>query len=425
MEQIIDIGNISDEENVFKLNSDDLSIGSLDSNIGTTSGVELFMNEKIKDGKKTHETSDLGDISAIDLAKPKYEEIHLPKNVNMSEDDIHVGKDTASDIFNMKPTWDGYQKFNEIPMNANIKPTSDGNKYEIIKEKKRYIKLLKDLKKNGEDVSTDFSVESSLDDIKSEYESAVEDKSKSNSIKFQGNLMLTIIHGIEYFNQSLNPFDIDIDGWHEKCKEDLDSYEEIFGELHEKYKSKASLAPELRLLFQLAGSASMVYVTNRAIKSIMPNTDDILQQHPELAAQISKAAVDSMSQKNPNMSNFMNNFIPSQPQKTNVYREPPNRPDLKTAMGDNSNTGYNINNNHGQTKNFEKSTKRPEMRGPPDVSDILSNIKTKTIDVPTHETKDSSISNLSIKELKEMQQTNVPRTKKRSDSKKNTISLDV
>ena len=33
--------------------------------------------------------------------------------------------------------------------------------------------------------------------------------------------------------------------------ENIDDYDEIFGELFDKYKSRASMAPELKLLFQL------------------------------------------------------------------------------------------------------------------------------------------------------------------------------
>ena len=36
----------------------------------------------------------------------------------------------------------------------------------------------------------------------------------------------------------------------EKINENVDDYDEIFAELHDKYKSKAKMAPEIKLLFQ-------------------------------------------------------------------------------------------------------------------------------------------------------------------------------
>ena len=63
---------------------------------------------------------------------------------------------------------------------------------------------------------------------------------------------------------------IHLDGWGEQVNENIDDNDEIFAELHEKYKSKATMAPELKLLFQLGGSAIMVHMTNTMFKSAMP-----------------------------------------------------------------------------------------------------------------------------------------------------------
>ena len=44
-----------------------------------------------------------------------------------------------------------------------------------------------------------------------------------------------------------------MDGWGEQVNENISDYDEI-SQLHEKYKSKVKMAPELKLLFQLGGS---------------------------------------------------------------------------------------------------------------------------------------------------------------------------
>ena len=81
-------------------------------------------------------------------------------------------------------------------------------------------------------------------------------------------------------------------------------------ELHEKYKSKAKMAPELKLLFQLGGSGIMVHMTNTMFKSSMPGMDDIMKQNPELMQQFTQAAVNTMGESNPGFGNFMNSFMP-------------------------------------------------------------------------------------------------------------------
>ena len=77
----------------------------------------------------------------------------------------------------------------------------------------------------------------------------------------------------------------------------------------EKYKSKASMAPEMKLLFQLGGSALMVHMTNSMFKSSMPGMDDIMRQNPELMQQFTSAAVNSMGQNSPGLGGFMNSMM--------------------------------------------------------------------------------------------------------------------
>lgn len=69
-----------------------------------------------------------------------------------------------------------------------------------------------------------------------------------------------------------------------------------------------------------------------------------------------------------------------------------------------------------------KST-RPEMSGPSDISDILSGLKTKNINIQNNGDKDSKIS---VQELKEMSETKPSgRGKRRQKSDKNTVALHL
>ena len=110
---------------------------------------------------------------------------------------------------------------------------------------------------------------------------------------------MACINGIEFLNGKFDPFDIKLDGWGEQVNENINDYDEIFSELYEKYKSKAKMAPELKLLFQLGGSAMIVHMTNSLFKTSMPGMDDILRDNPDLMKSFQSAAVNSMSQSNP------------------------------------------------------------------------------------------------------------------------------
>ena len=320
------------------------------------------------------------------------------------------------------------------------------SKEELLREKFKYLKKLESLEKKGVELSKKYNMESSLTEMIGEYESIMEEKTKQNSIKFQGNMLMAFVNGIEFLNNKFDPFDINLDGWSEQVNENITDYDEIFGELHEKYKSKASLAPELKLLFQLGGSATMVYMTNSMFKSSMPGMDDILRQNPDLMRSFQNAAVNSMAQTNPGFSGFMSGIMnptsssqysggpppPLATQGPNAVPPPNGRPGNNNFARPDLNMGRSNFSDQARTSfvddgiQLEEKSKRnrPEMKGPNDISDILSGLKTKTINIQENKNENSTIS---LDDLKDLQsEGNLPkRTKRRQKSASNTVSLDI
>ena len=550
MEEVIDLGNLSDLDNSFSNKSSrgggggggGGSSGTKSVNFG--GGLELLMNDKLKTGNKNGGGGDNIDLDDLNELEDELNDLSdavgggggsggvkkISKNFksdffgsagatsssstgggggiklsNYNDDDAsdggysearynnisgsNVGASTAN-TDNDNKTWDGFGKFSNIPLNpdANVDATPQMSKEELLREKFKMLQKLEELETKGVRLSKKYSMESSLLEMKGEYETHVEEREKKNSIKFQQKLLMTAITGLEFLNNKFDPFDLKLDGWSEQINENVDDYEEIFGELHEKYKSKAKMAPELKLLFQLGGSAIMLHMTNTMFKSAMPGMDDIMRQNPELMKQFTQAAVNTMSQSSPNFGNFMGDMMggmgggggmggmaapPPISSNFNNQRPPPapvatkgpnsippprregdisNRPDLNFGRGG-MNDGVNL------TDNFvnafaNKSMRgapppnpqnpRPEMRGPSDISNILSGLKTKSINIPGSGSGSGSGSNdmtsfggggnnadekgstISISELKDLQNDNMPnKTKRKPKSEKNTISLDI
>jgi hypothetical protein len=283
-------------------------------------------------------------------------------------------------------------------------------------------------------------------------------------------MLMACITGLEFLNNKFDPFDLKLDGWSEQVNDNIDEYDEIFAELHEKYKSKAKMAPELKLLFQLGGSAIMLHMTNTLFKSSMPGMDDIMRQNPELMQQFTQAAVNQMGQSNPGLGGFMNGMMnadptppsrsgPPPPMRTQGPGAPPapqrnSRPDLSFAG--NNQDGISITETFEAADPPQRSRRqvRPEMKGPSDIDDILSGLKKTSApqppqqsapplsqqaattqmfngantqeNKPTSSTKEDNGSTISISDLKELQNTNLPKkSKRRKTSEKNTISLDI
>jgi len=387
-------------------------------------GLELLMNDRIKDSKKPTSDIDLDDLNNLenelnDLSdaneggsyKPKSDFFNNPSvsfsespsvKLNNYDDDVpNLGKSTSQTESDSK-TWDGYGKFNNIPMNPDktgpIEPKL--SKEETLREKFKYLRRLEALEKKGVELSKKYNMESSLLEMQGEYETIMDEKSTQNSVKFQGNMLMAVINGMEFLNSKFDPFDIKLDGWSEQLQENISDYDDIFGELHEKYKSKASMAPELKLLFQLGGSAMMVHMTNTMFKSAMPGMDDP-----------------------PPMGRPGNNNYAT-------------RPDLNMSRSSFTDDGLSLRENferpdvQDRTSKKQQAPPRAEMKGPSDISDILSGLKTKTINIqgpPTQAQPNNDNSTISISDLKDLQsEGNMPkRSGRRKKSASNTVSLDI
>ena len=372
-----------------------------------------------------------------------------PVTKNDDNDPINLGKSTAN--MNENKTWDGFGKFNNVPINlAKAQEKPELTKEEELKEKFKYLRKLEDLEKKGVTLSKRYNMDSNLNEMIGEYETIVAEKEKSNAIKFQGKMLMACITGLEFLNNKFDPFDIKLDGWGEQINENIDEYDEIFAELHEKYKSKAKMSPELKLLFQLGGSGMMIHMSNTLFKSSMPGMDDIMRQNPELMKQFTQAAVNTMGQSKPGLGGFMNGlfgnnganpgFGASMPPNVNSGPPPPpvesklpersqrvqniiNRPDIMSARG------MEMDNGEGNPFSEQRIT-RPEMKGPSvappsqNIASLLSGLKTKQVDV--NERRNNESSTISIEDLRDLTNAKIPtKSKRRQKSDKNIVSLDI
>ena len=469
---------MADIMEITELNFDSGDFGNNDgfgksSNFG--GGLELLMNDRVKENNKPTSDIELDDLNNLENElnnlvddiptnsyKPKSDFFSKP-SVSFEEPsgqfgggDASLGQSTAQ-TENEHKTWDGFSKFNNIPLNPdrNVPMEPKMSKEDLLREKFKYLRKLEALEKKGVELSKKYNMESPLQEMMGEYETIMEEKSKQNSVKFQGNMLMAVINGIEFLNGKFDPFDIKLDGWSEQIQENINDYDDIFGELHEKYKSKASMAPELKLLFQLGGSAMMVHMTNTMFKSAMPGMDDILRQNPDLMRSFQSAAVNTMAGSNPGFSGFMSGIMREGPNPSYGGPPPPMatqgpnavpppsgrpgnnsfaRPDLNMSRNNFVDDGISLRENFErpdfQDRTSKRSAPRPDMKGPSDISDILSGLKTKTINIQ-EPVQSSSIQNdnstISISDLKELQaEGNMPkRSGRRKKSASNTVSLDI
>ena len=166
-------------------------------------------------------------------------------------------------------------------------------------EKKEKMELLYQfdrMEKKGFKMPRKFTMDSSLDEMKNEFERLKKDREVDASVSFQRKMLVAAVTGVEFLNNKFDPFDVKLDGWSENINDGIGEYDDIFEELHEKYKSKSKMAPELRLIMALAGSGFMFHLTNTMFKTNLPGFDQVMKQNPDLMKQFASATANTMSQ---------------------------------------------------------------------------------------------------------------------------------
>jgi len=165
------------------------------------------------------------------------------------------------------------------------------------------------LRDKGMRIPKTFSMSSDYEEMKYEYERLSYQRKVDASVKMQRHMLISVVTGMEFLNTKFDPFSIKLDNWSEQVHESIHDYDDIFEELYEKYKEKGQMAPELRLLFTLFGSAFMFHLSNTMFKSALPGVGDIMKQNPDLMQQFGQAAASSMGKSQPGFGGFMGNIL--------------------------------------------------------------------------------------------------------------------
>ena len=163
-------------------------------------------------------------------------------------------------------------------------------------EKQDILLKLLALEKKGVVLTKKYSMSSKLSDLRFELQLHKNNAEIDVSVKFQQKLLMAAVTGLEFANKKFDPIGAKLDGWSESVMENLDDYESIFIKLHEKYKQRADLPPELQLLVTLVGSGFMFHITKSLFSSSMPTgLNDV--QSSEIMRNISAAMAQSNAPK--------------------------------------------------------------------------------------------------------------------------------
>ena len=246
------------------------------------------------------------------------------------------------------------------------------------KEKQEKIELLNKLQRletKGYPVSKRFTMDNSLEEIKQEFSRLVDARNLEGSLRFQRQMLMGAITGMEWMNNKFDPFDVKLEGWSESVHTNVEDFDEIFEELYDKYKERGKMPPEMRLMMAVAGSGFMCHVSNSFFRQKMPTMDDVLKNNPQLAKQMAQAAA---AQAGPGFGNFMGMAMGMPQQQQAMMQggnstQQPMDPVLSqgVSMGAFGNSSRSAPNPSLQAQAQAQLQPRREMKGPSGVDDIL------------------------------------------------------
>lgn len=327
-------------------------------------GIELLMNNKKRapsdiaslsshnDFNEPNNTRIISDSDSDTSDSDSDDNFNLNNNMNNMNINDNQNFSNMNDNFNNEQFNNEQININNTNENQSINNnsvyqssySSRPSEEEINNKKRNLLYQFDRLEKKGVKLPRKYNINSDLDEMQSDYDRIMNDRSADASIKFQRKVLIATVTGIEFMNTKFDPINARLDGWSENVHENVDDYDDVFEELHQKYKGDSKMAPELRLLMSLAGSAFMFHLTNTMFKSSLPGLDDVMKQNPDLMRQFAAATASTMNKSGNDQTGmsgmFANMFGGDQssqmppPRQQNKMRGPDNIDDILNELGD-------------------------------------------------------------------------------------------
>ena len=204
------------------------------------------------------------------------------QNVSAPDEEIDYGDDDAN-------FFDDGEEYGPGPNQGSEEEQPTKGYSSIDEEKADLINKLGRLEKKGFAVNKRLNAYSNVDELRTEVKRITYSIDVEQSVRFSRRMLVACVTGLEFLNKRYNPFEIQLEGWSESVMENVDDYDGVFEELYVKYRSKISVAPEVKLIMMLGGSAMMFHLTNSMFKSVMPNMNDVIKQNPDLVKNMMSA----------------------------------------------------------------------------------------------------------------------------------------
>lgn len=188
------------------------------------------------------------------------------------------------------PTLDELKEMNldEIPFHMLDEQT------QRLKRMEKYAEILA-IKKMGITLTKSYDINSDYDEMCFEVKFWKDYQCKKDGVEMAKGFLVNAVQGLEFLNESYDPFGLKLGGWSEQVELGKDSYTSVFEELYDKYKiSGRKIQPEIKLVLMMSASAASFHASKKMAESI-PGLDSVLSNNPELLAKLQNGINNNIS----------------------------------------------------------------------------------------------------------------------------------
>ena len=277
LEALADPQKLLPEKTIIQITKNDLDNEDsfkIEDNIESINQQNDILSD-IRDSKEYNNMS----ASSPQLFNNKYD---TPDFTNLKfNKDTHTSKEIPSPLREIPK-----EIFKE-DIKKSISPKLSIAEQKVLKFKKmESLAKLMNIKNSGIELTRNYNMESDLDDIEAELKYHTDIQSKKNGLQLVKSFMCNCITGIEYLNDKYDPFGFKLNGWADEVKSNKDDFDEVFGELLDKYKGNGKkMEPELKLIMLLVISGGSFHLS-QSLSSNLPGLDDIIKNNPKLLSKI-------------------------------------------------------------------------------------------------------------------------------------------
>lgn len=290
--------------------------------MGDVFGADFLMNPKI--------------VNAGDVSMANIESVELPTIDIGATDDIPAPKlvPSLNETGPLK-TDEGLNNFNAEPFfGASSTSHRKMSEEHIMKEKYELLRKFERLGRLGVPMRKRFTLDSPIEEMRMELDFIKREKDMDDTIQQFAEWYVSGMSALEWSSTNvafMKAFGLKLQGLSEAAQMNVSKMEDDFEELYDMYGDKLKLHPLIKIPIRTCMMVYMVHLTNQmALKSDIPNIDQVLKSNPDIARQLATAAMQQQSQStraapppmpppqmnsNPlsGLSSFMSSMVPPAP----------------------------------------------------------------------------------------------------------------